>query len=74
MKYSTRMKVGKRYIKGTASLSSSRSYGMLPHWLLLPVFVSSNLQPNESENVDVPLPIFYAQAPFQANHFFKEKK
>merc|ERR1712156_889718 len=41
-------------------------YGMLPHWLFLPVFVSSNLQYNEAENVDVPLPIFYAQAPFQA--------
>ena len=46
---------------------------MLPHWLFLPVFVSSNLQYNEAENVDVPLPIFYAQAPFRANNFLKKK-
>ena len=46
---------------------------MLPHWLFLPVFVSSNLQYNEAENVDVPIPIFYAQAPFQANNFVKKK-
>ena len=46
---------------------------MLPHWLFLPVFVSSNLQYNEAENVDVHVPIFYAQTPFQANNFLKKK-
>ena len=73
MKYSPGMKVGKSYKERRQFYSFSGSYGMLPHWLFLPVFVSSNLQYNEAENVDVPLPIFYAQAPFQANHFLKKK-